>query len=107
MSNSNPWSDYLSTNRKISNNDLVNKRERSSRSAIEGKCFDCTGGYADGYKDCEITYCPLYRFMPYRKLNPDFTWSKIYTKRHKNVSEEERVKIGERLKLSRQTKFGK
>ena len=30
-------------------------------------CYDCTGGYADGARDCEIPACSLYVYMPYRK----------------------------------------
>lgn len=31
------------------------------------KCFECCNGYIDGIKDCGITGCPLYAYMPYRK----------------------------------------
>ena len=34
--------------------------------AIKAKCYDCTGGYADGLKDCGVKECPLHPFMPYR-----------------------------------------
>ncbi len=44
------------------------KGEKLTRSgAIRAKCYDCTGGFADGPLDCEITTCPLYAFMPYRR----------------------------------------
>lgn len=35
--------------------------------AILAKCFECTGGYADGKADCFIPACPLHSFMPYRE----------------------------------------
>lgn len=35
--------------------------------AIRAKCCDCMGYYIDGRMDCEISGCPLYPFMPYRK----------------------------------------
>lgn len=34
--------------------------------AIKAKCADCCGYYIDGRLDCEISGCPLYRYMPYR-----------------------------------------
>ena len=33
--------------------------------AIEAKCYDCMGGYADGTRDCESHTCPLHPFHPY------------------------------------------
>jgi hypothetical protein len=35
--------------------------------AILAKCYDCMCYYADGRLDCNLTACPLYSFMPYRK----------------------------------------
>ena len=35
--------------------------------AIQAKCYDCMGYYADGKRDCEQHDCPLHRFMPYRE----------------------------------------
>lgn len=34
--------------------------------AIKAHCFDCTGGYTDGARDCGIKTCSLYRYHPYR-----------------------------------------
>jgi len=42
--------------------------------AIQWQCHQCMGEYQDGKVDCEITYCSLYEWMPYRKLEPDKTW---------------------------------
>jgi len=38
------------------------------KQAILAKCFDCTGGYADGRADCEVIVCPLYQYMPFGKF---------------------------------------
>ena len=35
--------------------------------AIKAKCYDCMGYYVNGAADCEITDCPLYPWMPYRR----------------------------------------
>lgn len=39
--------------------------------AILLQCHHCCGYYSDGKVDCEVVRCPLYPFMPYRKLEPD------------------------------------
>jgi hypothetical protein len=41
------------------------------RKAVEWQCHQCMGEYQDGKVDCEVTYCSLYEWMPYRKLQPD------------------------------------
>lgn len=38
--------------------------------AIEAKCFDCMGGYADGRIDCQMPHCALYPWMPYKEGGP-------------------------------------
>lgn len=43
------------------------------RQAIAAYCYDCTGFYDDGGKDCGSKTCPLYPFMPY---NPNRRKSK-------------------------------
>lgn len=35
--------------------------------AMLAHCYDCTGGYDDGARDCEIANCSLYPYMPYAK----------------------------------------
>jgi hypothetical protein len=35
--------------------------------AMFAHCYDCTGGYDDGARDCEIENCSLYPYMPYAK----------------------------------------
>ena len=37
----------------------------SPRQAIAAYCYDCTGFYDAGGKDCGSKTCPLYPFMPY------------------------------------------
>jgi hypothetical protein len=43
----------------------------SVRKLIEYKCHDCTGGYAEGLKDCGDPGCPLYEYMPYGNSEPE------------------------------------
>lgn len=50
---------------KFLNGEKINLRE-----AIEAKCYDCMGFYADGVEPCASTNCPLYPFHPY---NPNPT----------------------------------
>lgn len=40
------------------------------KTAIELQCHECMGHYADGKIDCENRGCPLYTYMPYRRLEP-------------------------------------
>lgn len=65
---------------------------------IKAKCFDCCGGYVDGYNDCKIKDCPLYIKMPYRHNNPNYMWvfdkwSSIHREKIKilNISKEEYI----------------
>jgi len=41
--------------------------------AIYGECYDCMGFQADGYKDCQMTDCPLYT---YRLTKNKSQWSR-------------------------------
>ncbi|RKY28748.1 MAG: hypothetical protein DRP83_00210 [Planctomycetota bacterium] len=59
--------------------------------AMLAKCHDCTGHYHDGKDDCEVTKCPLYKWMPYRKLEPDFEWAE-YNPRSKGLVSKEETK---------------
>ncbi len=34
--------------------------------AIQCKCYDCMGYYADGRRDCKMPDCSLYPWMPYK-----------------------------------------
>ncbi len=53
----------------------------SRAQAVEAKCHDCMGHYVDGMLDCQHTSCPLYTWMPYRKLEPGEEWAKYGTRR--------------------------
>lgn len=33
--------------------------------AMLAQCYECTGGYSDGARDCEIKTCSMYAYMPY------------------------------------------
>lgn len=47
---------------------LENKRI-TRQQAIEAKCYECMGFYADGIIDCGISNCPLYPYNPNSKAN--------------------------------------
>jgi hypothetical protein len=36
--------------------------------AILAHCYDCTGGYDGGPRDCGIDTCSLYRYHAYRRV---------------------------------------
>lgn len=57
--------------------------------AILAHCHQCMGYYQDGKEDCQTLGCPLYPFMPYRKLDPDLTWNKYNPKRSGQVTWED------------------
>jgi hypothetical protein len=46
----------------------------SRMKAMRAKCRDCMNNHCDGRLDCRIVKCPLYPWMPYRKLEPDLGW---------------------------------
>lgn len=41
---------------------------------IKAFCAQCMGDYLDGRDDCGVPGCPLYRSMPYGKMEPDYEW---------------------------------
>lgn len=43
----------------------LNGEPISPRQAIAAYCYDCTGFYDAGGKDCGSETCPLHPFMPY------------------------------------------
>jgi hypothetical protein len=51
------------------------------KNAILAQCHQCMGYYSDGKEDYRNTKCPLYNWMPYRKLEPDLSWTQINPKR--------------------------
>jgi hypothetical protein len=46
-------------------------KKPTRKQAIEYQCHECMGNYADGKIDCECVRCPLYTYMPYRRLEPE------------------------------------
>ncbi len=68
--------DYLETRTKL-----------SPKQAILANCFQCTGYYTDGRRDCEVEDCPFYPYMPYRKC----------LKREKRVMSEKQAEAFERM----------
>ena len=55
-----------------------------STSLFRAKCYDCCGNFYDGRYDCQVTKCPIYYWMPYRKLIPNLEWifELPYTRKH-------------------------
>lgn len=47
------------------------------KNAMMAKCADCCGHWVDGKEDCEVTSCPLYPYMKYRKMDPDLSWTRF------------------------------
>lgn len=77
------------------------------KNAILAQCHKCLGYYTDGVQDCENVKCSLYPYMPYRKLEPDLTWTEYHPKRvglvkfssipKKKLSEEQKAKLAAKL----------
>ena len=61
------------------------------KQAILAQCYVCNGE-AEGGEDCLGVGCPLYQYMPYRKGRQ---------KKQSTLTQEERNKIGERLRKGR------
>jgi hypothetical protein len=64
-------------------------KQVSPKAAILAKCYECGGHYEDGAKDCEISDCPLYIYMPYQTSRE---------RKKRVVSEEQRAAAGKRFK---------
>lgn len=65
--------------------------------AIRAKCLDCCGGQRDEVRKCLISRCPLYQFR--MGSNPNI--------QRKVLSEDERIKLHERMATIRARKVGK
>ena len=63
---------------------LTGEKPLTARQAALAKCFECTGGFADGGKDCMIPTCALHPFMPYREGG---------AVKHRVLSDEHREKL--------------
>ena len=78
------------------------------KEVIQTQCWHCMGFYADGRQDCENVGCPLYEYMPYRKLQPSNELFVYNPKRVGKVTfeecrmtDEQREAAGERLRKAR------
>ena len=68
----------------------------SPMKVIRGKCLDCCGGSAGEVRKCTATGCPLW---PYRMGENPF-------RAVREMSEDQRVAAGERLRLARVARQG-
>lgn len=78
--------------------------------ALELQCHECMGHYSDGKIDCECTSCSLYKWMPYREKEPDFSTFDYNPRRsgkvtmedsRPNITDEQRKASSDRLKAAR------
>lgn len=74
---------------------------------ILAHCHQCLGYFQDGRIDCQNVRCPLYPFMPYRKMDPDLEWLKYNPKRAgkvkygdcgRDLTDEQKKKLSENIK---------
>jgi hypothetical protein len=91
----------------------MNKPKKATRAlAMAAKCHECMGSYDDGIRDCENPGCPLYTWMPRRKLEPQKDWLE-YNPRKKGLvlwadcggrelTEEQKQESRDRLARARQ-----
>ena len=68
---------------------MAEKNTKTRSYGMAEKCAECQNYWLDGHKDCQITVCGLYPWMPYRKLEPDWGWSGYSPKRTGRVTWEE------------------
>jgi hypothetical protein len=80
------------------------------RTGVQLHCWQCMGFYSDGKRDCENLKCPLYKWMPYRKMEPDFELFQYSPRRtgkvkledcKREMTDEQRAEAGRRLQESR------
>ena len=48
--------------------DYLKGKTLTLKEAVLARCYDCMSYFADGIADCKTTDCPLYVYMPYRKV---------------------------------------
>ena len=103
--------DFKAVLKKLNLSHLISKLTRTN--AMAAKCHKCMGEYFDGKDDCGNTICPLYAWMQYRKKIPDFTWLKFNPKKKgtvtwedstRNLTDEQRKAMSDRLKKARDKK---
>lgn len=70
--------------------ETLSKPEKLTRSlAMAAYCHQCLGYYQDGKQDCEAVSCPLYKWMPYGKKEPDLGWLELNPRMKGKVTWEE------------------
>lgn len=69
----------------------LNNEKLTLKQAVMAKCYDCCGYYQDGKLPCTSKNCALFPFMPYNPVK----------RKLKNLTDEQRKAMGERLKSSR------
>lgn len=90
-------------------------KDITRKEAIQAMCWECMGHYSDGKESCTSVRCPLYTFMPYKDKDkgPDLWWKKYNPKRSglvtweesaREISEEQRQEMVERLQRTRERK---
>lgn len=53
------------------------------KQAVNARCYDCTGFFADGKVDCGLKHCPLHPFMAYNTNRLQKTNNRKMTDAHK------------------------
>ena len=78
---------------------MMEKMEKitSPLKAIKAKCLDCCCGQANEVKLCTCKDCPLFEFR--------FGKNPYYKSTKRNLTDEEREKLRERLAKAREAKF--
>ena len=93
---------------------MTTKKKPTRAYAIESACHECMAEYED-MKDCECSWCPLYMYQPYRKLEPRLDWTEFNPRRKgkvtwdeskRTLTEEQRAAAAERLSKAREKKDG-
>ena len=73
-------------------------KEITPMKAIRQKCLDCSCGSSEEVKNCFAKKCPLYQFRFGYKLDENGN------KKKKNLTDEQRKEMSERLKKVRENK---
>lgn len=58
----------------IKNGSIRVRKKLTMKNAIEEKCAECCGHWADGKKDCRVRECPLYNWCPNAERTPILDW---------------------------------
>lgn len=52
------------------------------KQAVNARCYDCCGFFADGKQDCRMSKCPLHPFMAYNENRVKKTTSRTSSTAH-------------------------